>query len=295
MFGPERSRLEKQLAMSDLEKELADLEDWQEVLHIELGSRHPDDAFSGVPYEKGALFLLRLEELFGRARFDAFLRGYFDAHAFRSITTAEFVAYLQQNLLASDPAKAASLDLDRWLNKPGLPPDAPRTQSPGLALVDGQRQRFLAGTPARQLDTRGWVTQQWQHFIQGLPADVSTARLADLDARLQVHRQRQQRDPVRLAGAGHQAWLPPRRRPAGGVPAERGPAQVPEAAVHRAGPDRGRDGSGRGPSTARRVLATMRWRRERSTRSSPGVKADNPDGPGGSGRAASSFGEGGAG
>jgi len=182
VFGAERSNLEKQLSMSDLEKELVDLEDWQEVLHVELGSRHPDDAFSGVPYQKGALFLQRLEQLFGRARFDAFLRGYFDAHAFRSITTDQFVAYLKQHLLASDPAKAASLDLDRWLNKPGLPPDAPRTQSPGLAVVDAQRQRFLTGTPARQLDTRGWVSQQWQHLIQGLPPDVSTARLADLDA-----------------------------------------------------------------------------------------------------------------
>src|SRR5688572_7048818 len=56
VYGPDRSRLEKQLAMSDLEKEMGDLEDWQEVLHVELGSRHPDDAFSGVPYQKGALF-----------------------------------------------------------------------------------------------------------------------------------------------------------------------------------------------------------------------------------------------
>src|SRR4029453_8190732 len=72
VFGPERSRLEKQRAYDHLKKELGELEDWQEVLHVELGNRHPDSAFSGIPYEKGSLFLQRLEQLFGRARFDPF-------------------------------------------------------------------------------------------------------------------------------------------------------------------------------------------------------------------------------
>jgi aminopeptidase N len=181
VFGPERSTLEKDLARRSLEREMAELAPWQQVLHIDLAGKHPDDGFSDVPYGKGALFLRRLEGLYGRDRFDRFLRGYFQAHAFQSITTADFVAWLKQHLLDEDPARAAQIDLDQWLEKPGLPADAPRDHSPGLAEVDAQLGRWTAGTPARDLQTRGWVTQQWQHLINSLPADVPAARLADLD------------------------------------------------------------------------------------------------------------------
>jgi leukotriene-A4 hydrolase len=181
VFGAERSLLEKDLARRDLEREMTELAPWQQVLHIDLAGKHPDDGFSGVPYQKGALFLRRLEALFGRERFDRFLRGYFAAHAFRSITTADFVAWLRQELFASDPGRAAGVDLERWLERPGLPPDAPSEPSPGLARVDRERDRWLAGTAPRVLETRGWVTQQWQHFITTLPAGVPAARLAELD------------------------------------------------------------------------------------------------------------------
>lgn len=182
VYGPERAALERALARNDLEEELRTLEPWQQVLHVDLTGRHPDDAFSGVPYEKGALLLLRLEALFGRPAFDRFLRGYFDGHAFTSITTADFVRTLQRDLLSQDPAKAAALDLTAWLERPGLPDDAPRFTSDALARVDAQRARFVAGTPASALDTQGWVTQQWQHFINTLPPELPTGRLAELDA-----------------------------------------------------------------------------------------------------------------
>jgi aminopeptidase N len=51
-----------------------------------LKGRDPDEGFTGVPYEKGALFLRYLEEKVGREKFDRFVRGYFDSHAFQSIT-----------------------------------------------------------------------------------------------------------------------------------------------------------------------------------------------------------------
>jgi leukotriene-A4 hydrolase len=43
-------------------------------------------------------------------------------------------------------------------------------------------KRWASGTPPHQLATSGWVTQQWQHFINTLPPDASEARLAELDA-----------------------------------------------------------------------------------------------------------------
>jgi leukotriene-A4 hydrolase len=181
VFGVERSRLEKQLALNDLEDEMADLEDWQEVLFVELGRRHPDMAFSGIPYEKGSLFLQRLEQVFGRPRFDAFLQGYLRTYSFKSIGTEDFVKYLHKNLLSMEPTKARQVDVATWITRPGLPADAPRPDSPALLKVDVERERFVGGARVKSLRTKGWVTQQWQHFIKTLPDSVPLDRLRQLD------------------------------------------------------------------------------------------------------------------
>jgi len=182
VFGPERAQMEQVLARAELEQEMAGMAPLDTVLHIDLAGRHPDDGFSGVPYEKGALFLRRLEELFGRQVFDAFLRGWFDAHAFESVTTAEFLAWLDAWLLRPAPELAAGIDMDLWMNAPGLPADAPRASSDALARVDAALAEWRAGREPGQIDSAGWVTQQWQHFLAAMPADVDADDLARLDA-----------------------------------------------------------------------------------------------------------------
>jgi leukotriene-A4 hydrolase len=47
--------------------------------------------------------------------------------------------------------------------------------------VDAERDRFVQGAPAASLNTKGWVTQQWEHFIESLPDSVPLPRLAELD------------------------------------------------------------------------------------------------------------------
>ncbi len=181
VFSPERSNLEKTLARTELVRELGELEPWQEVLHVELDKRHPDTAFSSVPYVKGSLFLQRIERAYGRDKFDAFLRGYFDDHAFQSITTGDFVAAYQKRLASAAPEIARTIDLNGWLLGTGLPDDAPTSPSTGIAEVDAALAQWASGKPAASLVTNGWVTQQWEHFIQSLPADLSLARLTELD------------------------------------------------------------------------------------------------------------------
>ena len=44
---------------------------------------------------------------FGRARFDAFLRAYFDEHVFQSITTADFVSVPARSVIEPGPAYPA--------------------------------------------------------------------------------------------------------------------------------------------------------------------------------------------
>jgi len=189
LYGSERKEMEAMISRQDLEKELADLSDkpGDQVLHIDLSGRDPDDGATNVPYVKGALFLRLLEETWGRERFDPFLRGWFDAHAFSSVTTAQFLGYLDKDLIGRHkPLPGRSVpDVSAWVYKPGLPSDAPQPKSSALVLVDQDVARYASGKAApSQLETKGWVTQQWVHFLRALPASLSAAQMKDLDEAL---------------------------------------------------------------------------------------------------------------
>src|SRR3546814_3890174 len=56
------------------------------ALHQPVGT---DSAGSAIVYNKGAAFLRTLEHETGRARFDAWLRQWFDNHAFQPATRSE--------------------------------------------------------------------------------------------------------------------------------------------------------------------------------------------------------------
>src|SRR4029077_8015280 len=88
---------------------------------IDLAGRDPDDGCTGVPYEKGALFLRHVEQTFGREELDIWLKSYFDRFAFRSITTAQSLDYMRQHLFLANPQLAAEIPLQEWVFEPGLP------------------------------------------------------------------------------------------------------------------------------------------------------------------------------
>lgn len=178
VYGQERADMERALDWAGLQHELADLEPWQTILHIDLEGHHPDDGFSGIPYDKGCLFLMRLEQVVGREALSAFLSNWFDSHAFKSVTTEDFLAFLAAEL----PQAAEGMDLDAWIEQPGLPDDAPRTTSPILQGVDTQREALLAGTPASELDVSDWSTQAWLRFLKAMPTQADSVPMAQLDA-----------------------------------------------------------------------------------------------------------------
>ena len=190
IYGRAHEEMEAVLAKQSLQQELKELEDRDEILHVDMTGRDPDDSFTNVPYEKGALFLRYLEEAVGRARFDQFLKGYFDHFAFQSITTADFRAYLQKNLLDAEPQLAAKVPsasvppalLDEWIEKPGLPSNAPQPQSDAFAKVEAQAKSWLADqTPAAKLPMKEWSTQEWLHFLKSLPPQLNEQQMKELD------------------------------------------------------------------------------------------------------------------
>jgi aminopeptidase N len=182
VFGPERSDMEWVLARAELQAELRRLSREDQILHINLKGRDPDDGMTRIAYEKGALFLAALEKLFGRERFDAFLKSYFEHFAFQSITTADFEAYLRDKLFRKDPKIADPIDLGAWLRTPGLPADAPVFHASRFDSVDAQtREWFSAKIKAADLKVSDWSTLEWLRFLEQLPPQLPPERMSELD------------------------------------------------------------------------------------------------------------------
>lgn len=137
-----------------------------------------------LDYFKGSNFLRMIETTVGRARWDAYLRSYFDRHAFQPQTTAGFLQDLRENLLKGDSALELRLQLDRWTYAAGLPDNALHVKSDTLAAVDAKVAAFNAGGPASAVEPAGWSTQQWLRLLNGIARKQTPARLKELDETL---------------------------------------------------------------------------------------------------------------
>lgn len=188
VFGVEQAQMENVISQYGLRHELAGLAPPDQLLALApLIARDPDEALTDVPYVKGAWFLSFLEERFGRERFDAFLRGYFDHFAFQSIDSAAFESYLREHLLPLQPRAVSNAELDAWLNKPGIPTFAKAASSARFAAVDRAAERWRKGRlAAREIDAESWSTQERVHFIEQLPERVDPKRLVELDQALRL-------------------------------------------------------------------------------------------------------------
>ena len=182
VYGVDRRQMEDVLGIGELRTDLARLDARDQTLQLDLKGRDPDEGMNQVAYEKGALFLIELERVFGPDRFDAFLRGYFDSHAFQSLTTADFAAYLKTHLLDPNPTLAGRIDVAAWLHRPGLAVPFTEPTSERLDAVDRAARAWSGGqTPAQVLATATWTTQEWLQFLRKLPAPLNLAQMAELD------------------------------------------------------------------------------------------------------------------
>ncbi|RYU81306.1 M1 family metallopeptidase [Hymenobacter persicinus] len=151
-------------------------------LHLDLAGRDPDEGLNEIAYEKGDYLLLTLEHLVGREKLDAFIKEYFARHSFQSMDTASFVAYLRRELLDREPGLEDKLQLDAWINGPGIPTVAPPVSSARFAAVEEALRNWQQGTPAALLpDVASWSSHEWVHFLHGLPKQLTPAQLQDLD------------------------------------------------------------------------------------------------------------------
>jgi hypothetical protein len=147
----------------------------------------PDNSSSAIDYAKGALFLRTVEGTIGRARIDAYLRSYFDRHAFQPMTAERFLADFRTHVVRGDAALEQRLMLDAWVYQPGLPANAVEPHAAAFDRVAAAVTAFTSGGATSALPWTSWGTFERQRFLETLPPTLPRARLDDLEQSLHLN------------------------------------------------------------------------------------------------------------
>jgi aminopeptidase N len=188
IYGPKRAKQEAALSFDEMQKAFAEEGRNAPItaLHLPPKEGVPDGGSSGIIYDKGAVFLRTLEKIIGRDKWDAYLRSYFDRHAFQPMTSARFLADMREHLIKGDEALEQKLQLDDWVYKPGLPSNVARPDPAAFASVDDAVRAFASGGPAPAA-FGGWTTAEKLRFLNRLPRKMATVRLDALNKALRLN------------------------------------------------------------------------------------------------------------
>lgn len=182
LYGKDYADMLATLGHQDLEHELDELDPKDTHLKLDLENRNPDDGMTNIAYEKGYFFLRLLEEAYGRERFDAFLKEYFQSHAFETMNTERYMEYLRENLLNQDSFLIDGLKIDKWIYGPGLPDNCPKVVSSRFQAVGSSLGSWADGSfSLDELNTKDWSSLEWLNFIRKMPTDLTAKQLEELD------------------------------------------------------------------------------------------------------------------
>jgi hypothetical protein len=138
---------------------------------------------------KGATFLRTIEATIGREPWDAYLRDYFDRHAFQPQTSAGFLKDLREHVIKGDAALEQKLGLDAWVYDPGLPANAVHVKSAALEQIDRRAAAFAREGISADV-AKDWNTSQRVRYLNRLPRKLSTRQLAQLATAMNLDTQR---------------------------------------------------------------------------------------------------------
>ena len=192
VYGAPTAAMLADLSWDDLQDTIKDLgpeKIGDTRLHLDLTGRDPDDGMTDIAYVKGATFLRTIESTVGRERWDAYLRDYFDRHAFQPQTSAGFLKDLREHLVKADAALEAKLDLDAWVYGTGLPANAVHVRSAALEQID-QRAAAFTREGIRAAEAKDWNTSQRVRFLNRLPRKLTGSQLAQVAAAMDLDVQR---------------------------------------------------------------------------------------------------------
>ncbi|MGB0934144.1 MAG: M1 family metallopeptidase [Lishizhenia sp.] len=149
-------------------------------LKLELSNRNPDDGMTDIAYVKGAFFLKTIEAAVGRSKFDEFLNKYFTEHAFQTLTTEDFIGYLNKHLLEKEKI---TFNTDEWIYGEGLPQNIAKVSADGFSKIQNLAVQFMDGKDiSADLKRDNFIMQEWLGFIRKLdPSKLTPENLRTLD------------------------------------------------------------------------------------------------------------------
>ncbi|NIM96387.1 MAG: M1 family peptidase [Anaerolineales bacterium] len=137
-------------------------------LKVDLRETDPIQNVTWVPYEKGYLFLVRVEQVVGRERFDSFVKKYIETFSFQSITTEEFLTFLKKEL----PGIEDQIDLHTWVYDVGIPEDTPKFSSILMDEVNNAVNGYNEGRLPTEDEVSPWRPSQIELFLRLLPEEI---------------------------------------------------------------------------------------------------------------------------
>ena len=186
LYGSDQYAMSNALAWAQIQTALRTLPPDGTLLH-QIAGVGPDQSSSAINYSKGALFLRTIEGIVGREAFDAYLRSYFDRHAFQAMTTEWFLADFREHVVKGDGALEQRLMLDQWAYQPGLPSNAIEPHAEAFDRVAQAVTAFNAsGRPDAAL-WEHWGTAERQRFLQTIPRTLPPSQLDALEHTLHLN------------------------------------------------------------------------------------------------------------
>ena len=128
----------------------------------------PEDAYSRVPYDKGATFLWYLEEIVGGpAEFEPFLKSYYNHFKYQSIDSDQFKNYFLDYFKGKD---VSAIEWDKWFKQPGMPIYTPNFDQSLAEVCSTLRQKWLdwdmeSPCPFASSDFESFLTVQKIEFL----------------------------------------------------------------------------------------------------------------------------------
>jgi aminopeptidase N len=214
LYGKARADEERYNNYTNLMTEFGYISPRMQALAPEKRAGAGEESQGSTYYAKGQFMLEHLEALFGRETFDRFLSGYFDHFAWQSITTEQFVDYIDQNLFQANPGVYSVDQLAQWLFEPGLPDEARVPVAETIEASTRAARDFAAGEiSVEEIPANDWSPQAVVNLLAQLPETTSNAQLAALDDTLGLSASRNAEIArewfTQVAQRRHEAAYPP--------------------------------------------------------------------------------------
>ena len=190
LYGSKAGAQHDALSIDDLNRAIADkggATSPDTSLYLDFKGRNPDDVSSNVAYEKGAAFGRMMEKNVGRDAFDAYMKGWFDRHAFQPVTSSLFLADLRKYLVKGDQALEAKLMLDQWVYQPGIPVNAVPADPAAFADANRASDAFAGGAAPVAAAWARFDSDERLRFLNRLPRQLPKERLDLLEQTLKLN------------------------------------------------------------------------------------------------------------